>query len=300
MLFRSDQNGCISEDMLLEYAAGKLSPDQVHHVEKHLLECELCSDALEGLKMIQESKSKKLIADINREIDNRLQSAGKPGAGIIPFRFDYRIAAVIALLILFGSYYLFFMTGKEEKMMAENQAAVSTSATDSVSQQTPPRSDAAQNPVTTSASQPKQEAAKMELPAAQNANSSSKQADEQEARAESKNKATDLSTEKDEVAMSQTKTTAPAQEQVREISGAAPAAMENSGTISDAKKEVANDGQKNLRIAQQDLFSMNVLFTKGKNNYKQKKFAEAAIDFEKLMNDNTTSFYDDAKWMLAN
>jgi len=31
----------------------KLSPSERHVVEKHLLECELCADAMEGLKLFR-------------------------------------------------------------------------------------------------------------------------------------------------------------------------------------------------------------------------------------------------------
>src|SRR5262245_39979693 len=40
---------CIPEQLLIRYAEGKLSPEETRKVEEHLSECELCSDALDGI-----------------------------------------------------------------------------------------------------------------------------------------------------------------------------------------------------------------------------------------------------------
>ena len=42
-------SGCISVEQLFNYQNKKLSKKEMHEVEKHLLDCQLCSDALEGL-----------------------------------------------------------------------------------------------------------------------------------------------------------------------------------------------------------------------------------------------------------
>ena len=95
------QGDCIPEETMLRYIEGKLSSHENHLVEKHLLECEMCSDALEGLKMMQPAKSKEIISDLNKKIDERLKSSERSEAKIIPFNNYYRIAAVIALFIFF-------------------------------------------------------------------------------------------------------------------------------------------------------------------------------------------------------
>ncbi|MEC5143711.1 zf-HC2 domain-containing protein [Chitinophaga sp. 212800010-3] len=48
--------GCPSQQQLLDYVQGKLSPEEQHEVEMHLADCELCSDALEGLSAIKEKE----------------------------------------------------------------------------------------------------------------------------------------------------------------------------------------------------------------------------------------------------
>lgn len=65
-LFR--ETGCLSAEMLLRYRDGKLSQDEKHDAEQHLVGCELCSDALEGLSL---PHSKTAVADINESIRKR-------------------------------------------------------------------------------------------------------------------------------------------------------------------------------------------------------------------------------------
>ena len=52
-----ESSGCIRQDALLEYLQGKLSGKERNLVEKHLLECEMCSDELEGLTNLLEPEN---------------------------------------------------------------------------------------------------------------------------------------------------------------------------------------------------------------------------------------------------
>jgi anti-sigma factor RsiW len=47
---------CPAQQQLLDYVQGKLSTAAQHEVEKHVADCELCSDALEGLAAIQQKE----------------------------------------------------------------------------------------------------------------------------------------------------------------------------------------------------------------------------------------------------
>jgi hypothetical protein len=49
-----DQGDCISEKTMFMYIDGQLDPAGQHLVERHLLDCELCSDALEGLRLVKD------------------------------------------------------------------------------------------------------------------------------------------------------------------------------------------------------------------------------------------------------
>ena len=49
---------CLSEETLLNYLSDKLSDAEKHEAEKHLIDCEMCSDAAEGLSMIADNRKK--------------------------------------------------------------------------------------------------------------------------------------------------------------------------------------------------------------------------------------------------
>ncbi len=46
------ETACPSQDQLLAYVKGELSASERHEVEMHLQDCELCSEAVEGLSAI--------------------------------------------------------------------------------------------------------------------------------------------------------------------------------------------------------------------------------------------------------
>lgn len=53
-LFTATQ--CPSQQELLDYVQGKLSPEKQHEVELHLSDCELCSEAVEGLSAFEKKE----------------------------------------------------------------------------------------------------------------------------------------------------------------------------------------------------------------------------------------------------
>jgi len=89
------ETGCIPHGVLWKYRMGTLSPKEKHEVELHLTDCELCSDALAGMSMMN---SDKVISELQMEVGN-VASRKK----VIRLS-DYRMllaAASIALLLVF-------------------------------------------------------------------------------------------------------------------------------------------------------------------------------------------------------
>lgn len=103
---------CIPEDVMYNYIDKKLRAPEEHQVEKHLLDCELCSDALEGLTI---SHDRKIIHSIRTDVDKKLRSSEKTTRVV---HFNYRGAWAIAagLLLLIGGIFFFnqFMTKNME------------------------------------------------------------------------------------------------------------------------------------------------------------------------------------------
>jgi hypothetical protein len=89
---------CLSEQTMFDYIDDKISEKERHTVEKHLLDCELCSDAMEGLQLL---KHRNKISIINKIIDNRILLDAENEAKLfsINYKIVFSIAAGIALLI---------------------------------------------------------------------------------------------------------------------------------------------------------------------------------------------------------
>ena len=109
---------CISEKMMLKYLEDNVTSIEQHLIEKHFLECEFCSDALAGLTSSDRLKVRTDLGGLDKKIEARInRGTGKP----IPFRRVYRIAAVLALIAVFGGglYYLQSIK-KSERIFTEN------------------------------------------------------------------------------------------------------------------------------------------------------------------------------------
>lgn len=106
-IFNSSE--CIPEKTMFDYIDKKLSNYEEHCVEKHLLDCELCSDALEGLHQI---KNRNRVHAINIEIEKRLTEKNKGRIIYFNFRKVSAFAAGIALLI--GAVVFFKYSGMKE------------------------------------------------------------------------------------------------------------------------------------------------------------------------------------------
>ncbi len=90
---------CISKETMLKYINHQLSDRELHDVEKHMLDCEFCSDALEGMKYAQNSS---VLFAIDNQIDQRVRT-GRAGASVMK---NLMVAASI-LIIVFGAYFTF-------------------------------------------------------------------------------------------------------------------------------------------------------------------------------------------------
>ncbi|MBD2769782.1 energy transducer TonB [Hymenobacter sp. BT664] len=84
---------------LRAYAAGTLAPAEEHRIESHLLDCERCSDLVEGFSMTDAATTDRAVAELSSRLQARLSRA-EPAATrwAVP-----RIAAAAALLGAVGA-----------------------------------------------------------------------------------------------------------------------------------------------------------------------------------------------------
>jgi hypothetical protein len=89
---------CLSEQTMFDYIDNRLSPKERHIAEKHMLDCELCADAIEGLEMVSDRTR---ISVINKTINEFITPIAEKETKIVSFNYRtaFSIAAGIALLI---------------------------------------------------------------------------------------------------------------------------------------------------------------------------------------------------------
>ena len=69
----SNSNKDINNQKLMDYVSGRLSPEEVHEVEKLMADNQFTNDAVEGLQNIKPGKDLELLADqLNRDLQKKL------------------------------------------------------------------------------------------------------------------------------------------------------------------------------------------------------------------------------------
>lgn len=86
-----------SVELLRQHEEGILPADMEHELEKHLLDCELCTDVLQGIALTDRERTRSNVYKIGQRINNRLRKQRK--RSIMHGLSDWRV--VTALLMLF-------------------------------------------------------------------------------------------------------------------------------------------------------------------------------------------------------
>lgn len=122
------QRLCLAKEELISYANGTLPQRQAHYVESHLLDCELCSDALEGIIQLREPGhlieiSNDLVRTMN---EKKIINENKP------YKW-YLAAAIVAVFLLSGIYFKFIYNADSLKQnyadLPEKKSEVKSGAT---------------------------------------------------------------------------------------------------------------------------------------------------------------------------
>jgi tetratricopeptide (TPR) repeat protein len=95
---------CLTQEQMLNYIDGKLSFEEQHVCEKHMADCDLCADALEGLELVKNRDA--IITPAIESLQN--SSAQGKVVALQPSRNNkmwYAAAAVLVLIL--GSVFLF-------------------------------------------------------------------------------------------------------------------------------------------------------------------------------------------------
>ena len=100
-----NESTCLSLDMLTGYLENTLASSNMQYVEKHLIDCELCTAALEGITIMPERNSlKATIESLNYKI---IGNKAKLPNVTIPIYAKRIIAAAAIILMVLGAGYFF-------------------------------------------------------------------------------------------------------------------------------------------------------------------------------------------------
>ena len=87
----------LSAERMLHFLRHKVSREEAHEIERHLTDCELCSDALEGLKKLDKESS---MLRISHEL-HKLARKRKVVSGKIFTRPDFITLFAVVFILLF-------------------------------------------------------------------------------------------------------------------------------------------------------------------------------------------------------
>jgi hypothetical protein len=111
------QTACLTEKALFDYIDGRLSPALSHAVEKHLLDCAFCAEALEGLELLQDRIGYKNVLATEVPVVSLRQT--QPTAK----RMWFAAAALFVLLLGSAVVYKYLLTNSEHSNLVQQNPA---------------------------------------------------------------------------------------------------------------------------------------------------------------------------------
>ncbi|PCH93720.1 MAG: hypothetical protein COB85_06490 [Bacteroidetes bacterium] len=110
---------CLSENDLRAYAENSLSAEEKLSVEKHLVDCELCTDALEGYKLMNDPSEFELrTSSINRQIDAKSATSS---VFLNREKLSYVAAAAVVLIFCSVVFVLIGNVSKESNQLISDE-----------------------------------------------------------------------------------------------------------------------------------------------------------------------------------
>ncbi len=136
------QTACLTKQAMFGYIDGLLSPAQCHQVEKHMLDCAFCSEAMEGLELVKDRT--KVSGPVKAMPVPAENEQALEGGRMIRFNFNSRLAAAAVLILLVGSFVVLRYVAPEmtkKEVAQETGKRMLTPKTDGVNKPEPITSD---------------------------------------------------------------------------------------------------------------------------------------------------------------
>lgn len=112
-----EKTSCVSQEILQDYIDRNLSKEKAHYVEKHLIDCEMCRDEMEGMRLMSDVNRTIVLSRLSKKIDNFDQETKT--------RFTWLKVAGVAAIVVLGLSVLtlnhFFITTDYTVAVVENE-----------------------------------------------------------------------------------------------------------------------------------------------------------------------------------
>lgn len=299
---------CLSSQEMLDYTQGILSTQEQHRIEKHLFECEFCSDAMEGIQLMKNPNSLLSIEEeLNLEIDSMTSEEEEDSDDKVKVLFPWRMAAAIALIFVSTlTLWMVIPKNNTQKLMSEKSVAYPTPSEIS--------------------SEPLQESQVMQVQNEQSAPLSKSQAPtilERELRVE--DAVTESTTESKEKVNEEIFSAVPATKAKEESDQATTVSSNEVAKAPEADLNAKKNVQAEMSLSEvaveqkksavqatspaarqqgagasddSNKYNSNDLYKKGINEYKNKKYAAAITFLEQCTNKPEAVFYTGVSYLL--
>jgi hypothetical protein len=103
------KTGQISEQKLMDYLEGRLSPEESHEVEKLMVDSGFIDDAVEGLsEMKDKQKIASILQELNGHLNTKVKQKSRKNKLLIPDQLTLTIATTITILFLIVIGYVIY------------------------------------------------------------------------------------------------------------------------------------------------------------------------------------------------
>jgi len=103
------KTGQISEQKLMDYLEGRLTPEESHEVEKLMVDSGFIDDAVEGLsEMKDKQKIAVILQELNGQLKTRIRQKTKRNKLLIPDQLTLAVVTTVTVLFLIIIAYVIY------------------------------------------------------------------------------------------------------------------------------------------------------------------------------------------------
>ncbi len=116
-------SGCLTPEAIRLYIDGKITGENLVKIRRHLKECPLCKEAVEGFKLIPDHKEQEeAVQDIRKGLFRLLNKKHELSPGDMKIRRVYKyVAAAASVIFIVGLFSIYhFLLRQDNNMIADN------------------------------------------------------------------------------------------------------------------------------------------------------------------------------------